>query len=229
MNKPLLMGHRGAKGELPENTLASIKHALDLGLKHIEIDIHKSKDGYLVVIHDETLDRTTNSTGFVSEQNLSDLKKLDAGNNEQIPTLDEVILLIKNYNAHLQIEIKARNLEDLLHKEIEKFNFYDHCTVISFLHDTLVKTKEIDSKINIVPLLFANPHDPVQIIKSLNANGMSLSLKNLTRETVQKIKEDNYLVTAWNANNEQDYILAKNLGVDIIGTDNPSLLYQLPN
>src|SRR6266545_1980127 len=101
-----VVGHRGAMGYCPENTLASFERGLELGADWIEMDVHLSKDGELVVIHDETLDRTTNGHGYVHDHTLRDLQSLDAGKGEHIPSLDEVLEWAQSKPAILDIEIK---------------------------------------------------------------------------------------------------------------------------
>ena len=98
LGRPLIMGHRGAMGHAPENTMASFRKAVELGVEAIELDVHLSSDGKLVVIHDETLDRTTDGQGPVVAKTLTELKALDAGSwykpefaGERIPTLEEVL------------------------------------------------------------------------------------------------------------------------------------------
>ncbi|MFA5135588.1 MAG: glycerophosphodiester phosphodiesterase family protein [Patescibacteria group bacterium] len=103
----LKVGHRGAPGYEPENTLRSFRRAIELGAGMIELDVHLCKSGEAVVIHDLTVDRTTNGTGKVASQTLEELKLLDAGKGETIPTLQEVINLVKKSCA-LNIEIKNR-------------------------------------------------------------------------------------------------------------------------
>jgi len=90
----MIIGHRGAAALEPENTLLSIERAMDIGVDAVEIDVHLSKDKELVVIHDATVDRTTNGTGPVSSYTVQEIKRLDAGKGEAIPTLQEVINLI---------------------------------------------------------------------------------------------------------------------------------------
>lgn len=107
----MLMGHRGAKALEPENTLLSIKRALEIGVDAVEIDVHLTKDQEIVVIHDSTVDRTTNRTGPVGSYTLEDIRKLDAGKGEKIPTLVEVIGLTKG-KAKLVIELKEKGTEE---------------------------------------------------------------------------------------------------------------------
>src|ERR1700691_2371330 len=90
----LVIAHRGASGYEPENTLASFKKALEIGVDGIELDVHLSKDGNVMVIHDSWVNRTTNGIGRVENKTLKELQKLDAGNGEKIPTLQEVLDVI---------------------------------------------------------------------------------------------------------------------------------------
>ncbi|MCK5698787.1 MAG: hypothetical protein KAH93_02995, partial [Candidatus Aenigmarchaeota archaeon] len=99
-------GHRGCAGLEPENTLRSFRKAVSLGVDLIEFDIRRTKDNHLVVIHDDTVDRTTNSKGYVKDYTLKDIKKLDAGKGEKIMTLQEVIDFLKNESPLMTIEIK---------------------------------------------------------------------------------------------------------------------------
>ena len=111
-----IFAHRGSKGTHPENTLASFKEAVRVGSDGIELDVHLTKDGQLVVIHDETVDRTTNGTGEIRTLTLAEIKELDAGSwfhnkyaGEKIPTLEEVLLLLTElgFNGQLNIELKT--------------------------------------------------------------------------------------------------------------------------
>ncbi len=110
---PLLrVGHRGAKGHAPENTLASFQLGMEMGVTAVETDVHLSKDGEVVLIHDHTVDRTTNGHGFVKDLTLAELKKLDAGSwfaarfaGERIPTLTELLIWAKD-KVGVAIEIK---------------------------------------------------------------------------------------------------------------------------
>src|SRR5690242_7213158 len=101
-----VVGHRGAMGYCPENTLVSFERGLELGADWIELDVHLSRDGELIVIHDESLERTTNGHGLVGEHMLAELRELDAGEGQSIPTLSEVLDWARAKNAVVDIEIK---------------------------------------------------------------------------------------------------------------------------
>jgi glycerophosphoryl diester phosphodiesterase len=103
---PLVGGHRGNPAEQPENTLASFRSAIDVGVDMIECDVHLSSDGQLVVIHDHTLERTTNGSGLVRQHTLAELRELDAGGGERLPVLAEVCELARGAGVGLCVEIK---------------------------------------------------------------------------------------------------------------------------
>lgn len=108
-NRPLIIGHRGASAHAPENTLAAFMLALAQGADGVEMDVTRCATGEVIVIHDDTVDRTTNGKGWVRQMSLAELRKLNAGNGERIPTLDEVILATANAPRPflLNIEVKS--------------------------------------------------------------------------------------------------------------------------
>lgn len=142
-NKVTITGHRGAAGYAPENTLASIRKALEIGVDRIEIDIHQSIDSIVVVLHDETVDRTSNGTGVVREMYYKDLRKLDVGSffsaefkGEKIPSFEEVLQVIDG-KCDLLIEFKNGNdhyprIEEHVLELINKYDASSWCMVHSF-------------------------------------------------------------------------------------------------
>jgi len=104
-NNFLKIGHRGAMGYQPENTLISFEKAIQLGVDMIEMDVEKCKTGELIIIHDQKVDRTTNGEGYVADFSFEEIKKLDAGNGEKIPTVQEVLNLVKN-RVKINLELK---------------------------------------------------------------------------------------------------------------------------
>jgi len=149
--KHFIIGHRGCVYE-PENTLLSIKKAIELGVDGVEIDVRRcrsgERSGEIVVIHDEKVDRTTNGKGYVKDFSLKYLKKLDAGKGEKIPTLEESINFVKKINnknnkqIKLIIETKEKGLESDVVKLIEKHNFIDNVIVISSINKKYKKIKQ---------------------------------------------------------------------------------------
>ena len=135
--------HRGFRSKFPENTMCAFREAIKLGVDQIETDIRITKDGELVLIHDATLERTTNGTGKVYDYTLAELKRLDAGNGEQIPTLRELFALVKDHpTMTLDLEFKeypvngreevAYDTCDKILAMVEEYNFADRCVINSF-------------------------------------------------------------------------------------------------
>lgn len=222
MNSKIL-GHRGAKGEKPENTLKGIQYAIDCGVKAIEIDVHKSKDEKLIVIHDDTLERTTDGKGKILDFTLKELKDLDAGEGEKIPTLEEVSDLLINLDIIFFIEIKAENCEEAVAQLIKEKKYYSKTFVKAFNHRILLNIKNINPKIRTQCLMYGLPIDPVSIVSSAKANGLSLSASTIDKQLVEECHNSNILVTTWNANTISEMQKFKDMGVDFIGTDFPSL------
>ena len=136
----IILGHRGASGHAPENTLEAFKLAMDMGAEGFELDVHLSKDGELVVIHDETVDRTTNGKGLVWEKTLAELKELDACNKMEayrgakIPTLREVYELIRDTDHIVNVEIKT---DDIFYPQIEEKCLYRFLKFHNFRNTTI--------------------------------------------------------------------------------------------
>src|SRR5437868_4519466 len=159
-----VVGHRGAMGHCPENTFASFERGLQLGADWIEMDVHLSRDGALIVIHDETLDRTTNGRGYVKDHTLAELKRLDAGNGERIPTLHEVLDWAKNRKAILDIEIKNApvyydGIESKVVDALDSSGMTERSVVISFDHQAVKRVKELDARVVTGVLYAARPVD----------------------------------------------------------------------
>src|SRR5436309_9548583 len=154
----LLGGHRGNPDECPENTLASFRSAVELGVDLIECDVHRSEDGGLPVIHDHLLDRTTNGSGLVRDHTMAELKRFDAGSwkdprfkGERIPSLDEVLAVAKG-QVGVTIEIKNLTLpyagiEDAVVRAVRDTGMTHDVVVISFDHRSIRRIAELDPEI----------------------------------------------------------------------------------
>jgi glycerophosphoryl diester phosphodiesterase len=176
MQKPINIGHRGAMGHETENTKASVKKALELGVDRIEIDVFIIKTGEVVVFHDEILDSLTNSTGKIEDYTFENLQKVIVKGNHTIPTLSEIIELIDK-KVPLNIELKGKNtatptfkiLEDYYQKGWRKSDFI----ISSFLWDELETYRKLDSAIAIDILTEENPVDAIPIARKLNATSIN--------------------------------------------------------
>ena len=168
MKRPLIIGHRGMCNE-PENTLKAFKKALDLKVDMVELDVRLAKDKIPVVMHDEDVDRTTNGRGKGNEMTLMELKKLDAGDGEKIPTLQEVIDLVKG-KSKLIIEIKTYAAIKPVAKLIKKNQIVDSTIITSFGHLISKIFKKAVSGIKTGVIIVSLPINPVRIAEDANAD-----------------------------------------------------------
>ncbi len=197
-----IVGHRGAPRQAPENTLLSFKRAMDIGVDWVEFDLHRTRDGEIVVIHDYKVDRTTNGTGMVRDMALEELKGLDAGNGQQIPTLAEVIALARG-KVGMDMEIKVRGIEDDVVEAIWRSDIGPRCMASSFLLDTIRKVKEMDSRILTAAIVGKMPEDPQKyldmLLLDIKADAIMLSKRIAMPEFVGQIRRQGLKVGIWNA------------------------------
>ncbi|UAC47998.1 glycerophosphodiester phosphodiesterase [Bacillus aquiflavi] len=233
MIETLIFAHRGSKGTHPENTSAAFKEAVRLGVDGIELDVHLTKDNELVVIHDETVDRTTNGSGYVKEMTLAEIKSLDAGSwfsskfeSETIPTLSEVLELLKDTKKILNIEIK----NDLVHyegieakvlAEIEKYSYKDRIIVSSFNHQSIAKIKKQDKEIETALLTMIELDDPVQYANKLGAAAIHVYEPVAFSNMTKNVMENNLPVRTFTINDEKKMKQLISNGISAIMTDYP--------
>ena len=220
----MIMGHRGAAALEPENTLLSIERAMDIGVDAVEIDVHLSKDKELVVIHDATVDRTTNGTGPVSSYTVQEIKRLDAGKGEAIPTLQEVIDLIDR-RVMLVIELKEEGTERSVVDLIIRNNLFDKACVISFWHRLVKTVKEMDSRIKTGVLLVGSPVDAC-IATQASADALVMKYTFVDREFVKMAHKKGLKVFIWNIDDQDLLKPYVDIGVDAIGTNDPRVLVE---
>lgn len=221
----LIIGHRGAAGHEPENTIQSFKKAMELGAKMIEFDVQLCKSGEVVVIHDFSLGRTTNGTGLLTETLLADLKKLDAGNGQQIPTLEEVLNTIDK-KAIVNIELKgksiARPVAKIIADFIENKNWQtDDFLISSFNHQELFAFHKLMPEIRIGVLYEDIPDTFNKTASVLNAFSINVEFHYLTKEIIDQIHLLNYKVYAYTVNTEENKLRMEEIGVDGIFTNFP--------
>ncbi len=224
------IGHRGAEFLEPENTLRGFRKAIEVGVDYVEFDVHRCKSGELVVIHDETVDRTTNGKGFVEDLTLQQLKKLDAGKGEQIPTLQEAIDVCKG-KVKMQIEIKAKGIEADVAAAIKENNIQNDVIVISFYHESVKKAKDAAAKLGLKiktgALIVGNPVNPVEVVKEANADYLAANQNFTDARMVNELKKAGLGITVWNCDTEKDIKRLAELGVDMIGSNRPDLLLKV--
>jgi len=220
----MIMGHRGAAALEPENTLRSIERAMEIGVDAVEIDVRLSKDRELVVIHDSTVDRTTNGSGPVSGYLLDDLKKLDAGEGQTIPTLQEVMELI-GHKVKLVIELKEEETERMVVELIKRNNLDDNVYVISFWHELVKAVKVIESCIKTGVLLVGCPVDTC-VASQASADALVMKYNFVNRHFVEMVHKDGLKVFVWNIDDRHLLKPYVDMGVDGIGSNDPRVLVE---
>ena len=219
----LCIGHRGAMGHEPENTLLSIKKALSLGVDAVEIDVYNVEDN-LVVIHDRDLSRTTNGTGNVEQQSFAYLRSLDAGKGEQIPTLPEVLEII-NRRVIINIELKGQNtarlVVALIQEYLERGWRETDFVVSSFNHYELNLVKTACPQIKIGMLMYGLPWNCLTMARQLQADIIIFGLDFVTPEWVRLVHQQNLPIWVYTVNQLEEIDRLRTLGVDAVFTNYP--------
>jgi glycerophosphoryl diester phosphodiesterase len=225
-----VVGHRGAMGHSPENTMASFERGLELGADWIELDVHLSRDGALIVIHDETLDRTTNGHGLVREHTLDELKTLDAGDGQRIPTLGEVLDWARERSTIVDIEIKNATLyydgiERAVVEVVSGANMIDQVIVISFDHTAVQRVKALDSRLATGVLYACRPTDGgVGLARAAGADALLPHWAYVTPDDVNTAHEQGLAMAPWVSSDPDVLKRLIAYGVDAIGTNHPDVL-----
>ena len=194
----------------------------------IELDVYKSDGDNLVIIHDDKVDRTTNGKGYVWDKNLEEMRSLDAGNGEKVPTLKEVLDLVDR-KTKVNIELKGVGTAEIVAKTINEYvenkNWeIDDFLVSSFNHPELAKFKKILPEVKIGALITAIPIDYAQFAKNLNAYSVNPCIEFVDENFVEDAHEKGLKVFVWTVNDLDDIERMEKLGVDGIFINFPDRL-----
>ena len=219
MNSILKIGHRGAKGYEAENTLASFQKAIDLGTDGIELDVHLCQSGELVVIHDDTIERTTSGKGFVKDYSAAELQAFG------IPTLMSVFELV-NQKCFINVELKTFETADKVVELIEQYVAekgwkYEDFIVSSFDWNAIQQVHFLNDKIPIGVLTNTDLELALAFAKFIKAYSIHPYYHLLTPENVANMKSKNFKIYPWTVNEPEDIIFVKSLNIDGIITDFP--------
>ena len=219
----LCIGHRGAMGYEPENTLLSIAKALTLGVDWIEIDVHNVENN-LMVFHDRSLERTTNGTGYIGERSFAYLRSLNAGKGQQIPTLAEVFDQVDR-RCGINIELKGSNTAglviNLIQEYIDRGWQYEDFLVSSFNHYELKQVTDTCPQIAIGALIYGLPLNYLEIATELNAGAIISAFDYVTTELVKNIQNKGLKIFVYTVNEPDDINAMKLLNVDGIFSNYP--------
>ena len=233
-----IYGHRGSKGQFPENTLLSFQQAINEGVDGIELDVHLTKDKEVVVIHDERLDRTTNGSGFINKLTLEEIKQYSAGvkyadydryeeswNLEKVPTLQEVLELLAPYDLELNIELKTNliqyeGLEEKVLSILKDFPERKKVILSSFHLQTLLNIRRLDSHAQIAYLLNQPIPLPKQYAEILGFEALHLN-KSVVLSNPGVWQSLGSLLRIWTVNEEEEIQQLLDMNVAAIITDYP--------
>jgi len=235
-----IVAHRGGSALAPENTLVAFRNALRIGVEMVECDVHLSKDGAVVVMHDPSLERTTNGSGLIADKTLAELKTLNAAAKfgdgaqvERIPTLEEVLDLVKG-KARVQIEIKAgtgieQKIVDMLHAK----DMVSEVIIISFNFPSINTVKELDKNIATGALVGGLPNDktPEEIVEHImettHADFFLPYYAPVDAALVKAVHARGMKIGVWTVNTSADMRRMADFGIDALTTDRPDELRRM--
>lgn len=239
MTQIINFAHRGASAVCPENTMAAFRKALELGATGIETDVQMTKDGKLVLIHDESVKRTTNGQGLVKDYTLEEIQQLDAGfwfheqfRGEHLPSLEELLQLTKERETIVNIELKNGiiqypELEEKVIAMVRSFGMEDRIVISSFNHYSLVKCKSIASEIRTGILYMEGLYQAWEYAKTARADALHANKYAVLPEWVEEAKASGIVYHPFTVNDPEEMkrlIAAKVAGII---TDYPDRLHQL--
>ena len=238
-NHPLIWGHRGASGHAPENTLPAFELAADMGADGVELDVQETKDGVLVVCHDETIDRTSSGAGWLKDFTFDELRKLDFSNGNaayegvKIPTMEEVFNLLAPTGLTINIELKTgivfydRIEEKILELAGRKYRA-DRIIYSSFNHYSVCKIKSLDPSAKVGLLYADGPVDMPGYGHRLCADALHPAFYNLRYpDYMEDCRKYGLDVNVWTVNTTEELMTCRQLGVNAIITNYPDKAKKL--
>ncbi|PAV31310.1 glycerophosphodiester phosphodiesterase [Virgibacillus profundi] len=216
------IGHRGYPAKYPENTMSSFQAAIELGYTHMELDVHLSKDGIPVVMHDHRIDRMTDGTGEIQDYTLSELRQFTINHNEKIPTLEEVLLLAKD-RIIVSIELKDpklyKGIEEKVYEAIQRTDMIDQVYIISFDHKSLAKMRMISHDLQLGPLVNKLKRSHFRLMNKLDAKYISVKYAVLDEKYIKKCEEHGIQVVVWTVNKIEQMQYLKKFPSILVTTD----------
>ena len=226
-------GHRGAPDVAPENTIAGFEAALNAGADYLEMDVQRSSDGVLVLMHDPTVDRTTNGHGAVAEKNVDDLVRLDAGSWFDPRFADQHVLTFAEFMRWIEakapfgavIEAKAAGVGAEIADAIARSPARQHLSICSFRSEEIAAAKKAQPDVPCVLLfhLWRPPQDPLELMRACGADGGDLPWQWLDDELANRVHEAGLLVGGGTANDEQAVDRLVALAANFVDSDHPRM------
>ncbi len=217
----LRIGHRGARAYEPENTLRSFKKAVEMGVDAVELDVRKTKDGQLVVIHDADVKKTTDGKGLVSELTLKEIKEFSAEKGEKIPTLKEALDFLDK-KAKIIIELKEAGIEMQVLDIVRENGLQKNVIIVSFIEDALRKVRNLDKEVE-TGLIYVKHKNPVKAALDLEASYLLPLYRFTHTANVKKAHDNNLRIIVWTINKPEEVDEYMKKGVDGIASDKPDI------
>ena len=228
-SRVLLIGHRGASKIAPENTLKAFQKAIDFKADYVEFDVHQSVEGELIVIHDPNTFRSTGHKGSIKKMTLSEIKELDAGEGEQIPTLKELITLARG-KIGLQLEIKASGLAQKIVNALQNADLIESTIISSFIHKELSEVQKIEPNAKLAPLLLGiRKNKTLQKAVDNNFGYIHPQYKLINKSFIDAAHEKHIKVNAWTVDARDDMEKLIDMGIDGIITNDIELANEVLN
>lgn len=233
-----IFAHRGYSGKYPENTMIAFKKALECGVDGIELDVQLTKDGEVVIIHDETIDRTTTGKGFVVDYTYEELEKFDASFKfkdlgfNKIPTLREYFQLVKDYDIVTNVELKTGineylGIEEKVWELIKEYNLEEKVIISSFNHFSVMRMKKIAPQLKYG---FLSEDWIIDAGKYTHSHGVQCyhpRFNNLVPDVIKELKKYNLEINTWTVNLEEDMRYLYSNNIDVIITNYPELAQEI--
>ncbi len=216
------IGHRGAKAYEPENTIRSFKKAIELGVDAVELDVRRTKDDIIVVIHDADVGKTTNGEGFVNELTLQEITQFVTEKGDKIPTLEEALDFL-NKKVKILIELKETGFENKMLSLIHEKGLENDTIVVSFLEEALKKVRQLDNEIE-TGLIYVRHKNPIEAALELKASYLLSFYRFTHTSNVQKAHQKGLKVIVWTINKREEVSDYVKKGVDGIASDRPDIL-----
>lgn len=233
-----IFAHRGYSGKYPENTMIAFKKALECGVDGIELDVQLTKNGEVVIIHDETIDRTTTGKGFVVDYTYEELEKFDASFKfkdlgfNKIPTLREYFQLVKDYDIVTNVELKTGineylGIEEKVWELIKEYNLEEKVIISSFNHFSVMRMKKIAPQLKYG---FLSEDWIIDAGKYTHSHGVQCyhpRFNNLVPDVIKELKKYNLEINTWTVNLEEDMKYLYSNNIDVIITNYPELAQEI--
>lgn len=237
--RQLVIAHRGFSAVAPENTLLAFAKAKEAGADGIEIDVHLTADGVVVVMHDEKVNRTTNGSGYVGDVTLAQVRELDAGGwfspeaaGQRVPTFEEVCAFMAEWDGLLNVEIKTTHrrytgIEQKVLQLIREYGISDRVFISSFNHESLWLVHQLEPSMATAALYSEQLWEPWHYVQTFAAVGIHPVHRAVTPEVVERCHAVGIAVRPWTIDDPQEGRRLLSYGIDAIITNRPDVMLQV--